>query len=151
MSGLNENNIHVFKDLLNLGNHIYPLGADDMHGFDAAGLAWIMVGAEKLEYGSVIDALEKGDFYMSCGPEIFSLTLEDNLLKITCSDARQITIESQGRLAKRTVAAGENWLHSAAFDLANFYRRDASGYVYLTVTAPDGTYAVTRAYYLNEL
>ena len=38
---------------------------------------------------------------MSCGPEISSLTLDGNILKITCSDARYITLESHGRFARR--------------------------------------------------
>lgn len=154
LGGLNDNNARVFKDLLNLGNRIYPLGADDMHWREAAGLAWIMAGAERLEYGSVIEALEKGDFYMSCGPEITELSVEGNMLKIACSDARQITLETHGRWAKRASAIDENWLHHAEFDLTNFCSRSEgkpSAYVYLTVTAPDGTYATTRAYYIDEL
>lgn len=87
--GHNENNFRVFKDLLSLGNRIYPLGADDMHKPRALGHSWIMVGATDLCYGNVIDALEKGDFYMSCGPELKDLWIEDGILKITCSDAQR--------------------------------------------------------------
>ncbi len=152
--GNNENNARVFKDLLNLGNQIYPLGADDMHRPRALGLSWIMVGAQELCYSSVIDALERGDFYMSCGPEIFDLTFDGTVLKITCSDARDIALESHGRYASRIVAEGENWLREAEFDLTKFIERSngaMENYIHLTVTAPDGTYAATRAYYLNEL
>ena len=152
MLGNNENNTRVFKDLLNLGNRLYPLGTDDMHAPRAAGLSWIMVGASELRYDSVINALEKGDFYMSCGPEIFSLTIEENILKVTCSDARQIALESHGRFARRAANDDGTFIREAEFDLTKFFEKaDDSMYIHLTVTAPDGTYAATRAYYLNEL
>lgn len=152
--GNDENNARVFKDLLNLGNQVYPLGTDDMHKLESLGCSWIMVGAAELTYGSVIDALEKGDFYMSCGPEILSLTTDGNTLKVTCSDARQVTLETQGRFACRTAAVGEDWIHTAEFDLTEFlevFSDDPTAYILLTVTAPDGSYATTRAYYLKEL
>lgn len=152
--GNNENNARVWKDLLNLGNKVYPVGADDMHSPRALGQSWIMVGVEKLEYASVINALEHGDFYMSCGPKINSLTIDGNILRITCSDARSISIESYGRWARRLVAENDAWLHEAEFDLTPILEKAAdseSFYIHLTVTAPDGTYAATRAYYLNEL
>ena len=154
MLGHNENNFRVFKDLLNLDNRIYPLGTDDMHKPRALGLSWIMVGARALNYANVIEALEQGDFYMSCGPEISGLTIEDGILKITCSDAKEVILESHGRFARRVAADDNDWLHEATFDLTDFIA-NVNGHpsvcVRLTVTAPDGTYAATRAYYLKEL
>lgn len=154
MVGHNENNFHIYKDLLNLGNRIYPLGTDDMHTLRSLGKSWIMVGAPELSYSSVIEALENGDFYMSCGPEIKNLWIEDGILKITCSDAKQINLETHGRVAKNVLPNGDNWLREAEIDLTDFIGKAKSNplaYIRLTVTAPDGTYAATRAYYLNEL
>lgn len=154
LQGNNENNARVFKDLLNLGNRLYPLGTDDMHNLRALGLSWIMVGAQELRYDSVIDALEKGDFYMSCGPEISSLTIEGNKLKITCTDAQSICLESHGRFGIRANAEADTWIREAEFDLSDFFTKadgDSSMYIKLTVTAPNGSYAATRAYYLDEL
>ena len=152
--GNDDNNAWVYREMLNLGNKIYPVGTDDMHHPEALGRSWIMVGAEKLEYASVIDALEKGDFYMSCGPEIFDLTVEGDKLKLTCTDARQIMMQTHGRSGLNVEAEGENWLQEVTFDLADFFKKaegDESCCITLTVTAPDGSYATTRAYYLNEL
>jgi len=152
--GINENNFRVFKELSNLGNKIFPLGTDDLHSVRAAGLSWIMVGAPQLDYASIITALEKGDFYMSCGPEIFSLSIDGNILKISCSDAKVISLESAGRFSRRAVAEEGSVIREAGFDLTGLKEKmdgDPSMYVYLTVTAADGTYAATRGYYLNEL
>ena len=152
--GHNENNFRVYKDLLILGNRIYPLGTDDMHSPRALGQSWIMVGASDLSYGSVIEALEKGDFYMSCGPEITSLRVEGNVLKVTCSDTQRINLETHGRMAQVVFATDEP-LREAEFDLEKFFSNvdcdDPNVFVYVTVTALDGSYATTRAYFLNEL
>ena len=151
--GHNENNFRVFKDLLNCGNRIFPIGTDDAHFPRAVGGSWIMVGASELRYDSVIEAMEKGDLYMSCGPEITDLFVEDGVLKITCSDAQRINLESNGRYA-RVVFAKDQPLREAQFPLDSFFAR-ANGApgscIYLTVTAADGSYATTRAYFLDEL
>ena len=153
--GGNENNPRVFKDMLNLGNRIYPLGTDDMHTPRALGQSWIMVGAPQLEYTTVMEALEKGDFYMSCGPVISSLTVEENTLKIVCSDAKSITMETfGGRFSRRVVAEDGALLQGAEFDLAPLFEKAGNApapYIYLTVNAPDGTYAATRAYTFEEI
>jgi hypothetical protein len=151
--GHNENNFRVYKDLLMLGKRIYPLGTDDLHSSRALGQSWIMVGAPELGYGSVIEALEKGDFYMSCGPEITSLRVEGNVLKVTCSDAQRINMETHGRLANVVIAEGDP-LQEAEFPLDNFLTNtngDPGAFIYITVTAPDGSYATTRPYYLKDL
>ena len=152
--GHNENNVRVYQDLLRLGNRIYPLGTDDMHSPVALGKTWIMVGAPALAYGSVIGALEKGDFYMSCGPEIKALWMEDGILRVTCSDAKEISLETHGRFARYVAAGGGEWLRAAEIDLTDFLEKtmeNPAAYIRLTITGPDGSYAATRAYFRDEL
>ena len=152
--GVDENNIRVYKDLVNLGNRIFPLGTDDMHQIRALGAAWIMVGAQKLEYASVIDALEKGDFYMSCGPQIHELSVENGMLRVSCSDAVAVSVRSHGRFARRAEAPAGQRLTEAEFDLSAFLEKgngDPSLWIYVAVTDEAGKYATTRAYYLPEL
>ena len=152
MIGHNENNARVFKEMLNSGNPVFPVGTDDMHYRRALGKTWIMVGAKELSYPSVIEAMEKGDFYMSCGPEITSLYMEGNVLKITCSDAVRINLETHGRQARMAFTKDEP-LREAEFDLTDLFAKienDNNPFIYLTVTAKDGSYATTRAFYLKE-
>ena len=91
---------------------------------------------------------------MSCGPEISNMYMEGSVLKVRCSDAQRISLETHGRKAFAVVAADEP-LRGAEFNLENFFsmvdRNDPNVFVYVTVTAPDGSYATTRAFYLNEL
>ena len=152
--GYSENNFRVFSDLLNLGNKIFPLGTDDMHHPIAIGHSWIMVGAQALRYDCVIDALEKGDFYMSCGPQIHSLTVEGNTLKITCSDVRQILLETHSRYNKYANAPEKGSVCEASFDLSPIIEKSKGfdgAYFRLTIVGADGSYAATRAYYLYEI
>ena len=150
--GRSEDNFNIFRELRNLGNNVFPIGADDMHADVMAGGAWIMVGAKTLTYEYVIDALEKGDFYMSCGPEIHSVYVEDNKLKVTCSDARKVCMLTHGRFA-RSVLATDGPIRSAEFNLEYFLngtKDDPNAYICVTVIDQDGNYATTPAYYLKE-
>jgi len=156
--GFDENNGWVFREFLHLGKFLMPVMADDMHNYANArsghpvlGGAWTMVGAEKLEYGSVMEALARGDLYSSCGPELHSLTWEDGRLRVTCSPAEQIQLISHRRPAREVYGAG---VRSAEFDLARWMelsREDPSAWFQIIVTAADGSYAVTRAYRPGEL
>jgi hypothetical protein len=113
-----------------------------------------MIGAQALTYEKVIEAMERGDLYASCGPEITSLTLDGTTLRLTCSAAREVALQSHARFARR--CAGENGapITQAEFDLSTWFEKSAgneNAFLRLTVTAPDGTYAATRAYFLDEL
>lgn len=155
-AGYNENNHQVYQDMLEVGMRLFPTGTDDAHDYPSMFGSWIMVGAEKLEYAPVIEALEKGDFYMSCGPEIRSLTLEDGFLDIECSDASEIIVETHARTARRVKAEAGEVINRAHIDLTRFFEfsenfpKDVE-FFRVTVFAPDGSYAATRAYWLDEL
>ena len=154
--GFNENNHHIYQDMLANGMRLFPTGTDDAHNVKSMFGAWIMLGAERLEYGTVIEALEKGDFYMSCGPEIHSLTLEDGFLEIECSDAKDIIVETHARAARHAIAKPDTYLNSARLDLTAFFEwcekvPKENAYFRVTVNGPDGTYAATRAYFVDEL
>lgn len=156
VAGYNENNHRVYQDMLDAGMRLFPTGTDDAHSERSMFGAWIMVGAEKLEYASVIEALEKGDFYMSCGPEIHSLRLEDGFLEIECSDAAEILVETHARSSRRAKAEPGTVMNSARINLTKFFEWSEkvpkeNAFFRVTVFAPDGSYAATRAYWLDEL
>ena len=145
----------VYRDMMNATGKIYPVGADDSHSTKDACGGWIMVGAEKLEYNSVIQALEKGDFYTSTGPEIYSLTLEDKHLHITCSDARRISLEGGNRFGRCALPIhNDGLLRDAVFDLSGWLEVNAGhpdAWVRIVVHGPYGHYAATRGYTYQEL
>lgn len=148
----------IYRDMLEQGNRLFPVGCDDMHTIKSFAGAWIMVGAQALCYDSVIDALIRGDFYASTGPEIYSLTLEGSTLKITCSEAASIALESDCRFARRTLSTQDGaLLREATFDLTKWIEGSQShntteqAYIRLTVYGPSGHRAYTRAFFYDEL
>ena len=154
LNGYDDNNSHVYRDMLAAGKRMCVVAADDTHRPHTVAGSWTMIGAEELTYASVISAMEKGNLYATCGPEIFTLTLEGDILRLTCSEAKEVALQTQARFARRV--AGENGatVTSAEFDLSTWFEKSAGNpdaFIRLTVTAPDGTYAATRAYWMEEL
>lgn len=147
-------NFTVWRDLLNLGNQVFPVGADDSHSEKSACGAWIMVGAEKLEYGSVIEALERGDFYASNGPEIHEVSLEGTVLTVRCSDAQSVVIRSGNRFsASVKPVTRDGLLREATFDLQKWLEPTEGhdgAWFSVRVIGPYGHFAQTRAFMRNE-
>jgi hypothetical protein len=152
-----RDNSQVYRDLVSLGNNVVPVAADDAHVEAFVGGGWVMIGAEKLEYSAVIEAMEKGDLYASTGPEIKELSIEDGKLHIVCSDAKRIVAESGTRSARTAKAEGpDGLLQEATFDLSGWIegckKKDAPrNWIRFVVTDADGNYATTRAYRAEEL
>ena len=58
------------------------------------------------------------------------------------------------RTGRASVFAEGGPLQEAAFPLEKFYTKiegDPNAFIYITVTAADGSYATTRAYFIDEL
>lgn len=156
LTGYDEDMNQCYQELLKEGLHVYPVASDDSHRYDDIGGGWIMLGAKELEYGSVIEALEKGDFYASAGPDIHSLTVDGDNLHITCSEAATINLITHGRHAQRRFPEPGKMLTEATFDL-DAWRKQISedwadkAFFRLSVTDASGKKAWTRSYRLCDL
>ncbi|MBP3633432.1 MAG: PHP domain-containing protein [Oscillospiraceae bacterium] len=145
-------------DLLHLGERVFPVAADDSHGSkedhqDCFG-GFVMIKAEKLDYDTIMDALEKGDFYASSGPTIEELYLEDGVLHIKTSPAAAIEVITERRVRWRTEGEG---MTEAAFDLSDYMAKShaVSGqhwpsYIRVNVYDAAGEQAHTRAFFEEE-
>ena len=148
-------------DLLELGERVFPLATDDMHGaydqksIDAIG-GWTMIKSPSLEYGAVMEALEKGDFYASTGPEIHALYLEGETLVVECSEASLIRVNFERRISMIKKATEEP-LTRVCFDLHSYFESSFEKnmlwepYFRVTVQDAKGQRAYTRAYFVDEL
>ena len=156
--GYDDNNGWVYREFINMGKPLLPIMADDAHsichkrtGYPVVGMNWTMVAAESLEYGSVMDALARGDLYSTSGPQFHSLTWDAGILRISCSPVVKIQLIKNSRPFR--MEWGEN-LTQAEFNLQKWYeiaKERGDGWFYLVITAADGTYAVTKAYKLEDL
>jgi len=89
----------IYDEMLRTGRNIYCLASDDNHNVyyhDSFG-GFTMINCENLEYETVINALKNGDFYASQGPQIYEISLEDNKLRVKCSDAILVVVYTNGR------------------------------------------------------
>ena len=148
-------NATIYRDMVNLSGKLFPLCTDDSHSMRDVGGGWIMVGAEELSYGSVIRALEQGAFYASTGPEIYSLTFADNILRVTCSDAQKVEVICGNRFALRANPIhNDGLLREAKFNLKLWLESylDLPQYWFqVRIQGPYGHVATTRAYRKEDL
>ena len=151
VGGYPEFNERVYDDMLRRGNKIFCIASDDNHDrfpegsprWDSCG-GFIMIKAEKLEYGAIMQALENGDFYASTGPEIYDLWTEGEEVHIKCSPVERISYTTYGRHA--VVTTGEKTgdkITEAVFKVSGLYDR----YGRVTIYDGAGHYAWTRAYF----
>ncbi len=153
-TGYGDYNPRVYDDILTKGNRIYCVGSDDNHNvcpdptsrkFDS-GIAFTMIKAGSLDYPSVADALLKGNFYASEGPQIHELWYEDGRVYVRCSEADRINCFRRCRGDATVMAEKGQTLTEASFKINPNY-----GYFRITVTDAHGRHACTNAYFPDEL
>lgn len=94
----------LILDMVASKGKIYPLLAtDDAHYYDGTDecRSFIMAEAEENSESAILDAVKKGKFYASQGPEVH-LIREGNHLTVRCSPVRDIAIHSNLAIGKHT-------------------------------------------------
>ena len=119
-----------------------------------------MIKADKLEYTTIMNALERGDFYASNGPAINELTLEDGVLHIECSEAVRIVVGTERRITlAANVSANEPAITSKDFIIDRWLKETADlpeelksrAYMMVTTTDKAGKHAWSRPYFYSDL
>lgn len=111
----------------NKGELIYGLATDDAHYYDGdgsgPGRGWVMVKSAALKAESILDALDKGDFYSSTGVTIQAIQHKNNKLslKIDPKDGVEYQTEFIGTL-KGFDPAGIPTVDSAGVEIPNTTR-----------------------------
>ncbi len=147
-----ESNIPLFDKLLRRGKFLFVHGADDNHNkkpfgdllCDSFG-AWTQVLAKSLDYASVVEALEKGDFYATTGPTITNLTFDKSHVTLDCTPAQRIIVHGSPKAAFSFYNSDGTPVTHAEFDIP-----PQAPYVYFSVHTADGKAAHTRAFRPEE-
>lgn len=146
--GYPEHNERVYDDMLRAGKRIYCTATDDGHGKGSMCGCYIVVKADKLEYGTVINAIMNGEFYSSEAPEIKNLYIEDGKVTVETSEAAEIRFTTGIRKCKRFLPTEGEPLTTATYELPV----DKDPYYFrVTVTDKNGKFAYTNAYFTDEL
>ncbi|MBQ8879247.1 MAG: PHP domain-containing protein [Clostridia bacterium] len=98
---------HVYSDMLMQGKRVMPTATDDNHNrrdiFDPTGDSFggfVMINADTLDYGSIIEALERGEFYASTGAYIYSITRDGDTVTVKASPSSKIVLRYSHRIVK---------------------------------------------------
>ena len=150
-SGYADYNFKEYDDFLRKGRRIFCVGADDNHNrcaVDSAGCdsfhAFTWIKAESLTYEGIMEALEKGNFYASQGPEIYELYYEDSKVYVKTSPCERITMSTDAR-GNRNVRNDGNGLTEGVFEVS-----EDDTYIRITVMDKYGKTASSNAYFLDE-
>ena len=119
-------NAAYWDELLCSGKQIYGVASDDSHQPHQNGLGFVMVRAEK-NPTAILNALEKGAFYSSCGPEIYDFYVENEKAFVICSPVSSIRfryfrkpypeMRSPGMTAfQQTICPGSNYIRAEVKD-----------------------------------
>lgn len=123
----------MLEEMLAQGRRINAYAADDAHFHTPdAGGGWVMVKAEALEPEVLLDALKRGDFYSSQGPEIHDIAVLGLEVSVHCSAASSVSAVGPGT-ASRVVHGQE--VTRATLSLEPF---GDGGYFRVTVTDDKG-------------
>lgn len=143
-----EYNGAIYNDLLRRGKRIACHSADDNHnkGMDDSFGGFTMIMPDEFTYGSVIDAMEKGEMYSSMGPLFNEVSIEGNRLHIECSDVKDIIVHDGGKRHIGAHATDGKLINSADFELG-----EETKFVRVTIVDEYGKCADTRGYFRDEL
>lgn len=156
--GYDDDNGHCYNDMVN-SSPLYCVGADDNHNregdddprCDSYG-GYTMIGAEKLGYGELTDALSKGVFYTSSGnyvhtgPQIKQLEYEDGKVRIKTSPAASVQLITGSRNSRNRVAP-----EGQTLDCAEFRLEEGELWFRLVVRDTKGYKAYTNAYFPSKM
>lgn len=147
-----EYNGQLYEHLLRKGKRLFCHSADDNHNkepldhpkSDSFG-GFTMIMAEELTYPAIIDALEKGEFYSSMGPQIHELYIDGKHVHIETDPVKQIVMNNSGKWAQMIMGDKEHPVTSADFEI-----NEEWPYIRFTVTDFDGRSADTRGIFKDE-
>ncbi len=140
----------IYNELLRMGKRMYVVAGDDNHNrkkslADSFG-AWTVIASENFSYEGMTDALEKGNSYVTSGPEITALYVDEGKLIVRTSPAVEIMLCSEGREIIR-VKSNDGYVDAAAFTLEP---NRMGSYFRLAVADKNGHHAYTRAYDMKD-
>ena len=140
-----DNDAAYWDEILGQGKVWYGVATDDAHSYNELCKGWVMVNAQK-DLNSILNALKNGEFYSSCGPEIYNFYVEDGKAVIECSPVSLVRLHSDMHPV-RCVKDENGNLTRAEFDVANFWAGPYD-YVRISITDKDGKKAWTNPIFL---
>jgi hypothetical protein len=131
-----------WDEILGQGKLIYGVATDDGHAMKNHCCGWVMVRAEN-NINAILAALKNGEFYSSCGPEIYNFYVDNGVAVVECSEVSKIRFHSDMH-PTRIIRSEDGKLTRAEFNIGDSYK-----YIRATVIDKDGKYAWTNPIFLD--
>lgn len=141
-NGRANSSVH-WDDLLAKGWRIPAVAVDDVHGDNALRMGWTMIKAEQLTLDAVMDALRKGAYYASTGPEFTDLRVEGDTVTVECSPVRKIQFYATAPNGAQTLATDQPLTKGV------FTMKRPVAYVRVEITDADGKQAWSPVLYFD--
>ena len=133
----------VWDAILSSGIPMYGIAVDDAHTFKqpgnpavaGPGRGWVMVRAERLEAGAILQALEDGRFYASTGVELSDYVATASAMTVT------VTQDTWAKYRIQFIGKGGRVLHEALDSPAQYVFRGDESYVRAKVIESNGRVA----------
>ncbi|MBR6766287.1 MAG: CehA/McbA family metallohydrolase [Clostridia bacterium] len=119
-----------WDEILGSGKIIYGVATDDGHRMNQHCNGWVMVNAEN-NIDAILEALNEGRFYSSCGPIIHNFYIDGNKAVIECSEVKSIRFHSDMH-ATRVFRSDDGTMTRAELDIDWW-----GGYKYLRAVVID--------------
>ena len=140
-----EHGIVCYDQMLRAGKQLIAVAGDDNHTAKSCGLGWTMIKAEALTYEALMAAYERGDCYVSEGPELLELFREDDELVVRTKGAERVLLRGEGRY--RHLRKLEN--HTEIGEARFAYHPEQFGrYFRVELIDGHGKKAFSRAYFI---
>ena len=124
---------------------------DSFKGPDYFG-GWVHVKAESLDPDVLLDALKKGQYYSSQGPQLHAIEMQGKEISISCSPVDTITVVCG---TSRTALRNGKAITEASFDLSKLEKgwllRKTSPWFRVTVIGEGGKRAWSNPIWWDEL
>lgn len=118
-----------------------PLDSVDSDSFRAA----TMILAEELSYDAVIAAMEAGEMYSTSGPQIYAVSVEGDMVTVSCSEAVYIGCHVGSKRPEYVRGTAQAPVTEQTFRLS-----PKASYFRISVTDQNGGRADTRAFFREE-
>ena len=127
-NGLDEN-APYWDEAWDDGNEMWGVATDDGHPMHQHCKGWVMVSSDN-DAESILSALEKGEFYASCGPEIYDFYEEDGKVVVKCSPVQSIQFVTLRYPLRK-------WMAEEGTELTEAYTNPPAGTRYVRATVVD--------------
>ncbi len=135
----------LWDSMLNKGLHVFALASDDAHELQDACGGYMMLKAESLTHGKVIEAIEHGDYYSSCGPIINGFHRDGETIVVQCSACKEVRFLTDNMFGKTYRSAEGDGLTRCEHKLFG-----DEAYVRVEVVDSQGLKAWTNPIFLEE-